>query len=462
MVETRFDVVIRGGTVVSGQGSTRADIAIRNGRVEMLARDLTQASAARVIDATGKLVLPGILDAHTHPIPAYDDALMGTSISGVYGGVTTVMGFVGPNPAWGLPASNIIETSKRFIEEGETQSVTDFALHGVMIGHDDVVPQVPELVKMGILSIKFFMMYKKRGMMLADDQILRVMDAMAANGAIAMVHAENGPAIDYLTDKLSAAPPVKNDAFLKAHRDLLEAEAMFRAVALAESVGCPLYIAHVAVKEGVDVIRPLKPSLPMPLFLETCPHYLVLTNDEVLRRGPLAKIAPPIRERHDNDALWDALRDGVVDVIGTDHAAIASEKKMQCNHILDARFGGPGIETLLTLTYSEGVRKRRISLGRMVQVLCENPAKIFGLYPRKGTLAPGADADVVIFDPDKHSVCTAKTQHSKSGYCLYEGMETVGAPILVMQRGKVLVENGNLLGKPGDGKYLPRSNPIWT
>jgi dihydropyrimidinase len=298
--------------------------------------------------------------------------------------------------------------------------------------------------------------------MLSDDQILRVMDALAANGAIAMVHAENGAAIDYLTDKLSAAPPVKNDAYLKAHRDLLEAEAIFRAVALAESVGCPLYIAHVAVKEGVDAIRPLKPFLPMPLFLETCPHYLVLTNDEVLRRGPLAKIAPPIRERHDNDALWDGLRDGVVDVIGTDHAAIKSEKKMQCNHILDARFGAPGIEYLLTLTYSEGVRKDRISLGRLVQVLCENPAKIFGLYPRKGAIVPGADADLVIFDPDKHSLCTAKTQHSKADYCLYEGMETVGAPILVMQRGKVLLEDGDLIGKPGDGKYLPGYNPVWT
>jgi dihydropyrimidinase len=238
MLETRFDVVIRGGTVVSGQGSTMADIAVSNGRIEMIARDLTKVSAARVIDATGKLILPGIIDAHTHPV--YDDDLMAVSISGVYGGVTTVMGFVGPNPAWGLPATNLIETSKKFIDEGETQSVTDFALHGVMIGHDDVVPQVPDLVKMGIISIKFFMMYKKRGMMLSDDQILRVMDALAANGAIAMVHAENGPAIDYLTDKLSAAPPVKNDAYLKAHRDLLEAEAIFCAVALAESVGCPL------------------------------------------------------------------------------------------------------------------------------------------------------------------------------------------------------------------------------
>jgi dihydropyrimidinase len=460
MSEERFDVVIRGGTVISGQGCARADIAVRDGKIEMVARDLGDASTGRMIDASGKLVLPGIIDAHTHPV--YDDDLEGTSVSGVHGGVTTLVGFVGPNPAWGLPATTLTETVKRFAEEGETKSVTDFALHGVVIGHDDVVPQVPALVRMGVISIKFFMMYKKRGMMLADDQILRVMDALATNGAIAMVHAENGVAIDFLTNKLSAESPVGNDAYIKAHRDLLEAEAIFRAVALAESVSCPLYIPHVTVKEGVDAIRPLKHSLSIPVFLETCPHYLVLTNEEVLRRGPLAKVAPPLRERHDNDALWDALRDGVIDVLGSDHAATKSEKKMQCNHILDARFGAPSIEYLLTLTYSEGVRKGRINIGRLVQVLCENPAKIFGLYPRKGVILPGADADLVIFDPETRRLCTAETQHSRADYCLYEGMETVGGPTLVMQRGKVLVENGNLMAKPGDGQYLPACNPIWT
>ncbi len=460
MSEKSFDLFIRDGKVVSGRGIEPADIGITNGKIEMVASKLADTSAARVIDASGKLVLPGIIDAHNHPF--YDDNLEGTSISGVHGGVTTLVAFVGPNPAWGLQATTLTESVKSFLEQGETKSVTDFGVHGVVIGHDDVVPQIPTLVEMGILSIKFFMAYKKRGMMLDDDQILRVMDALASNGALAMVHAENGLALDYLTDKLSAQSPVENDAHIRVHRDLLEAEAMFRAVALAESVGCPLYIPHVAVKEGVEAIRPLKGSLSFPLFLETCPQYLVLTNEEVLRRGPLAKVAPPIRERHDNDALWDGLRDGIVDVIGSDHAAIKSEKKMQCNHILDARFGAPSIEYLLTMTYSEGVRKGRMSLERLVQVLCENPAKIFGLYPRKGTIAPGADADLVVFDPEARQLCTAETTHSRSGYCVFEGMETVGAPTLVMQRGKVLVENGTLMGKPGDGKYLPGLNPVWA
>jgi dihydropyrimidinase len=459
MAGRRFDIVVLGGTLVSGQGGVPADIAIANGQIQAITQNLSRNSAAQVIDATGKLVLPGVIDAHNHPV--YDDDMEQTSISAAHGGVTTLIPFVGPNPAWGLPATNLTDSLKTFIDLGEAGSVIDFGLHGVVMGHDDVVPQIPSLLELGVISIKFFMTYKKRGMMLRDDEILRVMDALAANGAMAMVHAENGAAIDYLTDKLSAAPPVNNDAFIKAHRDLLEAEAIFRAVALAEAAGCPLYIPHVTVKEGVEILRLIMKSLPIPLFLETCTHYLVLTNDEVLRRGPLAKIAPPLRETHDNDALWEGLRDGVVKVIGTDHASILKEKKMACNHILDARFGAPGIEYLLTLTYSEGVQKGRISLGRLVEVLCENPAKIFGLYPRKGALIPGADADLVILDPEKRQICSAETQHGKSDYCLYEGIETVAAPDFVMQRGKILVENGNLLAKPGDGKYLPATNPIW-
>ena len=459
MTEKRFDTAILGGTVVWSRGSTMADIGIIDGKIDVIARNIPNESAARVIDASGKLVMPGVIDAHCHPV--YDDDIEGTSIAAAHGGVTTMIPFIGPNPAWGLPATNLADTVKPFIEQGETNSVIDFGIHGVVIGHDDVVPQIPSLVEMGVISIKFFMAYKKRGMMLEDDEILRVMDALSSNGAIAMVHAENGAAIDYLTDKLSAAPSVEHGAFIKAHRDLLEAEAIFRAVALAESMGCPLYIPHVAVKEGIDILRPVMPSLPIPLFLETCPHYLLLTNDEVLRRGPLAKIGPPIRERHDNDALWEAVRNGMIKVIGTDHASIHQDKKFECNHILDARFGAPGIEFLLTLTYSEGVRKNRISLGQLIEVLCENPAKIFGLYPRKGAIIPGADADLLVFDPDLRRICSAETQHGKSDYCLYEGMETVGAPVIVMQRGKILVENDNLVAKPGDGKYIPAMNPIW-
>ncbi len=459
-MEKRFDTVIRGGTVVSGQGTVAADIGINDGRIEVVGSNIAEASAARVIDASGQYVLPGVVDAHSHPV--YDDGFEATSAGGLLGGVTTLVAYAGPNPAWGRTPNSLTESIERFLEEARKTSLTDFSLHGVVLRHDDVAPQVGNLIGMGIISFKFFMAYKKRGMMVEDYQILRVMDAVAENGGIAMVHAESGAAIDYMTDKYSAMSPVTNDLFTQVHRDLLEAEAIFRAVALAEAVNCPLYVDHVAVKEGVEVVRPLKYRLRMPLFLETCPHYLILTNEEVLRRGPLAKIGPPIRERHDNEALWEGLRDGTIDVMATDHCGIKAETKMSAAHILEARFGAPGVQYLLPLTFSEGVRKGRISLARMVQVLCENPAKIFGLFPRKGTLSPGSDADVVILDPEKRQICSAETQVSKAGYCLYEGRETVGTPSIVLQRGRVLVENGSLLARPGDGRFLPGRNPIWT
>ncbi len=459
MLEKRFDVVVRGGTVVSGQGGTNADIAIRNGRIDLVAHDLSDVPAGRVIDASGKFILPGIIDAHVHPV--YDDDFTGTSLAGLFGGVTSIVGFVGPNPAWGIAATSLTEVVKAIIEIRERESLVDFGLHGLVISQDHVVPQLPALVELGVISFKMFMAFKKRGMMLTDDRILQIMDAAAANGAMTMIHAENGLAIDYLTDKLVANPPVGNDAYLRAHRDLLEAEAIFRAVALAEAVRCPLYIVHVGVKEGVEVVRLFKSKLPMPLFLETCVYQLVITNAEVLKRGPLAKIAPPAREQHDTDAMWEGLRDGIIDVVGTDHCGIKAEVKLKCTHILDARFGAPGIEYLLPVTYSEGVAQGRISLGRMVQVLSENPAKIFGLWPRKGALVPGADADLVLFDPEERRICTGENGHSRSGYCLFEGRETVGAPTLVMQRGRVLMENNTLLGRAGDGCYLPGRSPVW-
>ncbi len=460
MVQQPYDTIVLGGNVVSGGGAHRADVAITGGRITAIAADFSHAPAHRTIDATDRLIFPGIVDPHVHPV--YDDDLEGTTRAGIYGGVTTTVGFVGPKPDWGLPASTLTGAVTSFIETGQRRALADFALHGVVFGHDDVVPQVPALVEMGVISIKFFMMYKRRGMMLADDIILRVMDALKDNGALAMVHAENGAAIDYLTEKLSARIPVGNEAYLEAHRDLLEAEAAYRAVALAEAVACPLYIPHLAVREGVDVLRAMKHSLRVPFFLETCPHYLVLTNDEVITRGALAKIAPPLRESHDREALWQALRDGVIDTVGTDHCGIAGTAKLNSRHILDARFGAPGIEYLLTVMYSEGVHKGRISLGRMVQVMCENPAKLFGIYPRKGAIVPGADADLVLFDPRARRVCSAETGHSASNYCLYQDMQTVGAPSLVMQRGRVILEDGNLLAKPGDGEYLPGTPPAWS
>lgn len=459
MVDERFDIVVRGGSVASGHGAARADIGIRDGRVAVLADDLSRASAGRVIDASGKLVLPGIIDVHNHP--CYDDDMTGMTIAAAHGGVTTVVPFTGAVAAWGLPDLPLGDVVRWTIDEWQKKSILDFGLHLVITRKDDAVRQVPDAIEQGVISFKFFMAYLKRGMMNDDDKIIAAMDVIAQHDGMAMLHAENGLGIDYLETKFIEMGAVDNGAYLRAHTDLFEAEAMLRGIALADAVRCPLYIVHVSVQEGMEVALLVKDRLQIPLYLETLPHYLLHTNDVVLKRGALGKIGPPIRNQHDQDALWKYVLHGGIDVIGTDHAGYRAENKLKCNNILDAKYGLPGIEHLLVLLYSEGVVKRGLDLGRMVQLLCENPARIFGLYPQKGALIPGADADLVVFDPTKRWTITADTLHGNVNYSVYEGFEVQGGVDLVMQRGTVLVENGDLKVQPGRGRYLPGKNAIW-
>lgn len=451
MATERVDVLIRGGELASGTGTRRGDLAIRDGKFVAIPAGATP-EAGRVVDASGKLVIPGVIDSHVHPV--YDDDVESTSRTAALGGVTTMIGFVGAVPAWGK-AGTLTEAIKIFIEDGNRRAHIDFAIHGTITALDEPIPQLPGLIKMGVPSFKCFMSYKKRGMMLTDEAILPFWAALAAEGGLAMVHAENGAIIDHLEDQLIAAGDTGYDSYIRTHPPLEEAEAVVRAIALAQTARCPLYIVHLTVKEGKDLIAELRPELTTPLYVETCPHYLVLTNQAVLDTGPLAKIGPPIREQRDSDALWEGLADNTLDTIGTDHAGYKVESKMKCTHILDAKYGGNGIGALLPITYSEGVRKGRISLERMVQLLCENPARIFGLADRKGSLEVGKDADLVIIDPNQTHTITAANQGGNIDYTLYEGWACQGRPVLTMQRGKVLAENGELVSSPGDGRFLP-------
>lgn len=450
MTSERLDVLIQGGELVSGSGRRRGDLAVRDGRFVELGGD-QRPEAARVIDAGGLLVVPGVIDPHVHPV--YDDDVEATSRTAALHGVTTMIGFVGAVAAWGRPGT-LTDAIKGFIEDGERRSYVDFAIHGTITANDDPIPQLPELIELGVPSFKCFMSYKKRGMMLDDERILPFWAALGEAGGLAMVHAENGAIIDFLEDKLIAAADVGHDAYIRTHPPLEEAEAVVRAIALAQSAECPLYIVHLTVKEGVDLVRLLRPGLQHPLYVETCPHYLVLTNQAVLETGPLAKIGPPIREQHDSEALWAGLADRTLDSIGTDHAAHTRAHKLEMTHILDAKYGGPGIGALLPLIYSEGVAKGRISLERMVQLLSENPARIFGLRD-KGRLEPGADADLVLIDPHAQHVIRAAEQGGVCDYSMYEGWQCQGAPVLTMQRGKVVAERGQLTGARGAGRFVP-------
>ncbi len=315
------------------------------------------------------------------------------------------------------------------------------------------VKEIPQVIKMGVGSFKMFMTYAKLKWMTDDYYLAAAMDLIAENGGLAIVHAESGLAIDYLEDKYLKLEGAQKDVFLKSRPDVLEAEATFRAISIAEAMDCPIYIAHVSAARAVPIIRMAREE-GRKVYAETCPQYLTLTDDEVRAKGPLAKIGPPLRVSSDNEALWEAVRNSVIDVIASDHAPKA---KNVDDDFFEAPFGSPSAETLLTVSYDEVINRGRIDLCCLARVLSENPARIFGLFPKKGTTRQGSDADLVVFDPSRLHTIAQKTQHSLTPYTLYEGRQCLGAPILTMQRGKVIVENNELRGQPGSAEFLPTS-----
>ena len=461
--------VIKGGLLVSGQGITKGDILVGDGVVQQIGEDIT---APEVIDATGKYVFPGIVDAHCHPV--YADKIDTFSISAAYGGVTTIIPFIGNLPDWGS-SGKTSEIAKRLIEEWEKISYLDFAFHAAFVGEDDVTAEIPELIKIGVPSFKMYMNYPKRGMMMPDQKMLEAMAVAAANGGIAMVHPENGYGIDYLVDKFTAEGKVSREYFKATQPNILEVEAVTRASTYALITGCPLYCVHLSTREVPEIMGTLKKE-GRHIYGETCPQYLSLTNQVVLDRGSLGKIAPPLREKEDNAAIWRGLADHVIDTIASDSCPFRAEQKEWGgasknltaqpetrpgpSNIFEARFGAPGAEQMLPVVYHEGVNGGRIPLPRLVQTMCENPAKIFGLYPKKGTLKVGSDADLVIFDPTIQFTISEQNMHGNADFTLFEGKQVMGAPVFVMQRGEVIIEDGQLKRKQGKAKFLPGNREL--
>jgi dihydropyrimidinase len=432
--------LVRGGTVVDAGRCEKADVLIRGETVDRVAVDVT--GADRVIDATGCYVLPGVVDVHTHPV--YVDDLESLPVSAAHGGVTTVIHY-----AYAKPGSGLVEAIRSFREEAESVSLLDFALHGGLFDPKRQSGEIPAAMAEGVTSFKMFMTYAKLGWMTDDYQLMRTLDLLGRVGGMGMVHAENGLATDYLEDSCNAAGVDPVEAFVQTRPAGLEAEAVGRAIAMAEVAGCPLYIPHVSAERALDVIAAARRA-GRRVYAETCPQYLTLTNQDLLEKKALLKIGPPLREETDRDALWRGLANGVLDTVASDHAA---KDKRADDDFFAAPYGSPQVETMLQLVH-DGVARGRLTLERLVRVLCENPARIFGLYPKKGTLRPGSDADLVIFDPSAKARIERGTQHSRASYTAYEGRNVAGAPVLTMQRGEVLVARGECLASAGRARFL--------
>jgi dihydropyrimidinase len=439
-----FDLLIQGGVVVTGAGMARADVGVRGEAIAAVAADLPAEGAQRVVDATGKLVLPGIIDVHTHPV--YLDDIHHTSVTAAFGGTTTTIHY-----AYARPGMKVLDTIIKFRDDGLENSLTDFGLHAGLFDMANQIEELPETFKLGVTSFKVFMTYAKLKWMTDDYWLMATLDVIGQEGGLVAVHAENGLATDYLQDKYNRTKLSALEVFTRTRPDVLEAEAINRAIAMAEVANCALYIPHVSAAKALAPIRRARADGQV-VYAETCPQYLTLTEEILSKRGPQAKIGPPIRTAEDNEGLWRGIQDGTIDAVASDHAPKPKEVD---DDFFEAPYGSPQAETLLTVTYDAGVNTGRISLPRLVQLLSETPAKIFGYYPKKGTIALGSDADLVLFDPRESFTVEHANQHSQANYTLYEGRECLGRPVWVMQRGHVLIEDGQLLGTPGQARYLP-------
>src|SRR5436309_723651 len=456
-----MSTLIRGGRVGTAADDFVADVLVEGERVALIGSALDVA-ADRTVDAGGKYVLPGCIDPHTHlDMPfggtvTIDDFESGQG-SAACGGTTCHIDFCiqgkGQTFAEALEGWHAKANGKTLIDYGFHIAITDLADGGTL-------EELATLPEQGITSYKLFMAYK--GVLQVDDETLfRAMQVAAASGALVMVHAENGDAIDVLVQEALSRGYTEPIYHALSRPPELEGEATNRAIQLARIAGAPLYVVHVSCAESVEPLA-LAREKGWNVHGETCTQYFFIDQSFLERpnfEGAKYVYTPPPRDKSNQDILWNAVRTNVLQAISTDHCAylFKGQKDVGKDDFRQIPNGGPGLENRLQLIHTHGVREGRISLNRMVELLCTNPAKLFGLYPRKGTLAVGSDADIVVFDPEKKVTISAATHHSKSDYNLFEGTEVTGSPEIVLLRGNVLVEGDRLLGKPGSGQFVKRA-----
>ena len=458
---SEYDLVIRGGSVATAADTVACDVGIRDGVVATLGKDL--GAGEREIDATGRLVLPGGIDSHCHieqrssaGVVCADDFYSAT-VSAAFGGTTTVIPF---------SAQHRGQSLRRVVEEyhaaAEPKAVIDYAFHLIISDPTEQVmgQELPALIRDGYTSFKVYMTYDL--LRLDDRQMLDTLAVARREGALVMVHAENHEMIKWLTGRLLERGLGAPRYHAVSHARIAEGEATNRAVALSELLDVPILLVHVSAAEAIDVIRNAQ-TKGLKIYGETCPQYLFLTADDIAKPGVEgAKFccSPPPRDRAAQEAVWTGLRNGTFQVFSSDHAPYrfdASGKLPKGERTIfpEIANGVPGIELRLPLLFSEGVGQGRLDLNAFVALTATNHAKLYGLYPKKGTIAVGSDADIAIWDPERETTITAGMLHDNVGYTPYEGRRLRGWPMIVLSRGRIVVEDGNLIASRGSGAFQP-------
>ncbi len=457
--------IIFGGTVVTENGMADRDILIEDGRITDLPEHMGAQNRSRVcdkeIDASGRYILPGAVDIHTHMdldvgiARVIDDFYDGT-VAAACGGTTTIVDHMAFGPKGCSPWHQVRE----YHHLADGNAVVDYGFHGVLAHvNEEVLDDMAQIAREeGITSFKVYMTYDSR---LDDLDLMRVLDRAAKERILIASHCENHGIVTNNREKFVREGKTQTKWHPVSRPCEAEAEAVNRLLYLAQAAGeAPVYIVHLSTRKGLEEIRRARSAGQRHFGVETCPQYLLL--DEKLyddpREGLKAVMAPPLRKQEDRDALWKALADGELDTVATDHCpfTFAEQKQLGALDFTKCPSGAPGVEERLILLYSEGVGKGRITLPQLVRYACTNPARISGLYPRKGTLEKGADADLVILDPGKEWTLTTGLMHGASDYTCYEGMKVKGAVERVLLRGKTIAADGAFTGKRGDGQYLHR------
>jgi dihydropyrimidinase len=452
-------VLIKNGTVATATDLYTGDIFVENDRISIIGTTLSM-TADRVIDASGKLVLPGGIDVHTHlDMPfggskSADDFESGT-VAAAFGGTTSIVDF-----AIQYKGQTLHHAWETWMQKAEGKAAIDYGFHMIVTDlTDQVETEMDALVRQGVTSFKLFMAYP--GVFMVDDAtIFRALLRTGKNGGTICMHAENGGVIDVLVQKALAEGKTAPKYHALTRPARAEGEAAHRAIALAEIAGVPVYIVHLGAAEALEMVTEAR-DRGLPAYAETCPQYLFLSYDNYEEpgfEGAKYVMSPPLRPKETQDRLWRGLAFNDLQAISTDHCPFCmKEKRLGADDFSKIPNGAPGIETRMSLVYDGGVRTGRISLNRFVELTSTSPAKIFGLFPRKGTIAPGSDADLVIFDPQQTMTLSARTHHMKVDYNPYEGREITGVTDTVLSRGKVIIEGGQFVGRPGAGNFLKRS-----
>lgn len=453
-----MSILIKHGRIITAEQDYVADVYIEKGTITTIGTNLTL-NADEIIDAKGKYVIPGGIDVHTHlDMPfggtmSSDDFETG-SRAAAFGGTTCFIDF-----AIQAKGQSMLEAYDTWRKKGE-KSTLDYGLHMIVTDlPDSRLEEMDEMVKEGVTSFKLFLAYPNV-LMVDDATIFKAMQKSADIGALVCMHAENGQVIDMLVQKAIAEG--KRDPVYHAYTrpSAAEGEATGRAIALAEMAGSPVYIVHLTCNEALEKVA-VAQDRGLPAFAETCPQYLFLSIEDLKRpgfEGAKFVFSPPVREKWHQDKLWNGLQQNILQIVSTDHCPFnfVGQKDLGRESFSKIPNGGPGIENRLQLMFHYGVNEKRISLNRWVDMMATAPAKMFGLYSRKGTIAVGYDADVVVWDPNKEHTISAKTHHMRVDYSMFEGVKVKGNAETVIANGKIIVKNDSWMGKTGAGRFIKR------